>query len=71
MPFSLDQPAPPAAVPTRIRCPQHGDICRVEAQRILEHADGTHHLYVFAECGRRTSLRPHEFGEHVYAVPES
>ena len=52
-------------VPRYITCGQHGDTCVVEAQRILEHEDGTRHVYVFATCGRRTSLRPHEFGEYV------
>jgi len=71
MPFSFDEAAPPSRppVPTVIRCGQHGDLCRVEAQRILEHEDGTRHLYVFAVCGRRTSLRAHEFGERIYEVP--
>ncbi len=68
MPFSFDEEPPRPSVPTMISCGQHGDLCRVEAQRIIPHDDGTQHLYVFATCGRRSSLRAHEFGERVYQV---
>lgn len=52
-------------VPRFIECGQHGDRCRVEAQRIITHEDGTRHVWAFAMCGRRTSLRQHEFGVYV------
>lgn len=69
-PFSFDEPdeAPRPSPPRFIRCGQHGGSAAVEAQRILTHADGTKHVYVFATCGARTSLRPHEFGEYVRAA---
>jgi hypothetical protein len=65
MPFSFDETPPRPIVPSHITCHQHGDDCRVEAQRILEHDDGTRHVYLFATCGRRTALRQHEFAEYL------
>lgn len=54
----------PRIVPAAIECRQHGGMWPVTAQRILEHEDGTRHVYAVATCGKG-SLPRHEFAEHI------